>query len=132
LGEDAKETLISSERVIATHLRALLKTDFQLPSIALIQAPIFHSHAFSFFVEIEPEVSIEKLEKCLESEWISVAVTGDEPPSPVQVAGEDRIQIGGMKRDFLNPRGVWFWAASDNLRLAAVNAVAAAERVLLA
>lgn len=132
LGEGAKETLISSERLIGAHLKALLGNEFQMPSIALIQAPIFHSHAFSFFVEIDPSVSIDNLEKCLESEWISVAATSDEPPSPVQVAGQDCIQIGGMKRDFLNPRGVWFWAASDNLRLAAVNAVAAAERLLLA
>jgi hypothetical protein len=35
-----------------------------------------------------------------------------------------------MKRDTLNPRGVWFWAAADNLRMAAANAVAAAERCL--
>jgi aspartate-semialdehyde dehydrogenase len=131
LGEDAKEPLISSERVIANHVRALLRPISPLPSIALIQAPVFHSHAFSFFVEVDVAVPITDLEKCLESDAISVSATDDEPPSPVQVAGNDGIQIGGMKRDFLNPRGIWFWAASDNLRLAAVNAVAAAERYLL-
>jgi aspartate-semialdehyde dehydrogenase len=131
LGEDAKEPLISSERVIANHLRALLKPGSPLPSIALIQAPVFHSHAFSFFVEMDAAVPIAALEKCLESDVISVSGTDTEPPSPVQMAGNDGIQIGGMRRDSLNPRGVWFWAASDNLRLAAVNAVAAAERYLL-
>ena len=89
---------------------------------------MFHSHAFSFFVEVDAAVPIADLEKCLESDAISVSATSDEPPSPVRVAGNDGIQIGGMKRDTLNPRGVWFWAASDNLRIAAVNAVAAAER----
>lgn len=131
LGEDAKETLLASERVIASHIKALLQPGSLLPSIALIQVPVFHSHAFSFFVEVDAIVPIADLEKCLESEAISVIATDDEPPSPVQVAGADGIQIGGMKRDFLNPRGVWFWAASDNLRLAAVNAVMAAERLLL-
>ena len=131
LGEDAKEPLISSERVIASHVRALLGPGSPLPSIALIQAPVFHSHAFSFFVEMDVKVPVTDLEKCLESDVISVSVTDDEPPSPVQMAGNDGIQIGGIRRDFLNPRGVWFWAASDNLRLAAVNAVAAAERHLL-
>jgi aspartate-semialdehyde dehydrogenase len=97
----------------------------------LIQAPVFHSHAFSFFVEVDEATPIADLEKCLESDVISVTATNDEPPSPVQMAGTDGIQIGGMKRDLLNPRGVWFWAASDNLRLAAMNAVAAAERFLL-
>jgi hypothetical protein len=36
-----------------------------------------------------------------------------------------------MKRDFLNPKGFWFWAVSDNLRLSALNAVAAAESIFL-
>jgi aspartate-semialdehyde dehydrogenase len=131
LGEDAKEPLISSERVIANHVRTLSGRGSPLPSIALIQAPTFHSHAFSFFVEMDATVPITELEKCLESDAISVRATDDEPPSPAEVAGSDAIQVGGMRRDLLNPRGVWFWAASDNLRLAALNAVAAAERYLL-
>jgi len=131
LGEDAKEPLISSERVIASHVSALLSPGLPLPSIALIQAPVFHSHAFSFFVEMDVKVPVTDLEKCLESDVISVSVTDDEAPSPVQMAGNDGIRICGIRRDSLNPRGVWFWAASDNLRLAAVNAVAAAERHLL-
>ena len=130
LGEDAKEPLIRSERVIASHVRALLRPGSPLPSIALVQAPVFHSHAFSFFVEMDVKVPIADLEKCLDSDAISVSATGNEPPSQVQMAGNDGIQIGGMRRDSLNPRGVWFWAASDNLRLAALNAVAAAERHL--
>jgi aspartate-semialdehyde dehydrogenase len=94
---------------------------------------VFHSHAFSFFVEVDSAVPIPDLEKCLEAEAKSLTViqTADEPPSPVQVAGTDLVQIGGMKRDFLNPRGVWFWAVSDNLRLAALNAVSAAKSILL-
>lgn len=128
LGEDAKDQLIASERVIADHVKALLRPGSLLPCLALIQAPVFHSHAFSFFVEVDAEVPITELEKCLESDAISVSAADNEPPSPVQVAGTDGIQVGGMKRDLLNPRGVWFWAASDNLRQAAVNAVAAAER----
>jgi len=131
LGEAAKEPLIASERVIANHVRALLGPGSGLPSLALIQAPVFHSHGFSFFVEVDVAVPIADLEKCLESDAVSVSATCDEPPSPVGVAGNDGIRIGGMKRDSLNPRGVWFWAASDNLRLAAVNAVVAAERYSL-
>jgi aspartate-semialdehyde dehydrogenase len=131
LGEDAKEPLINSERVIANHVRALSRLGSPLPSIALIQAPMFHSHAFSFFVEMDATVPITELEKCLESDAISVTATDDEPPSPVDVAGNEGIQVGGMRRDLFNPRGVWFWAASDNLRLAAVNAVTAVEKYFL-
>ena len=68
LGEDAKQPLIDSERVIASHVKALLRPGSPLPSLALIQAPVFHSHAFSFFVEVDAAVPIADLEKCLESD----------------------------------------------------------------
>jgi aspartate-semialdehyde dehydrogenase len=128
-GAEAKEKLLDVEHVIATHLKALLPS-FPLPSVTLIQAPVFHSHAFSFFLDVESSVTIADLEKCLQSEFLTVIETEDEPPSPVQVAGSDFIQIGGMKRDFLRPSGLWFWVVSDNLRLAALNAVSAAETFL--
>jgi hypothetical protein len=102
--------------VIACHIKASLEPGSPMLSIALIQAPIFHSR-FLLLVGVDAAVPIADLEKCLESDAISVSATDDEPPSPVQVAGTDGIQTGGMKRDFLNLRGVWFWAASDNLTL---------------
>jgi aspartate-semialdehyde dehydrogenase len=130
-GAEAKEKLSDVEQIIAQHLRVLLPPDGLLPSITLIQAPVFHSHAFSFFLEVESSITIPDLEKCLESDLLTVIETADEPPSPVQVAGTDFIQVGGMKRDFLRPSGLWFWAVSDNLRLSALNAVSAAEAILL-
>jgi aspartate-semialdehyde dehydrogenase len=129
-GTEAKEKLLDVEQIVASQLRALLAPG-RLPSVTLIQAPVFHSHAFSFFVEVDSAISVPELEKCLETESLTVIQTAEEPPSPVQVAGTDLVQIGGMKRDFLNPQGVWFWAVSDNLRLAALNAVSAASSILL-
>jgi len=131
LGEEAREKLIEIEQVVSTQLRLLLGSTFPLPALTLIQAPIFHAHCFSFLVEVDPEVKIAEVEAFLQSEHLTVTQTADEPPSPVGVAGTDTIQIGGMKRDFLNPNGLWFWAVSDNLRLSAVNAVSAAEAILL-
>jgi aspartate-semialdehyde dehydrogenase len=131
LGEEAKEKLIDIERVVSTQLRVLLGSSFPLPALTLIQAPIFHAHCFSFLVEVDPAIKIADLESFLQSEHLTVTQTADEPPSPVGVAGTDTIQIGGMKRDFLNPNGLWFWAVSDNLRLSAVNAVSAAEAIFL-
>ena len=131
LGEEAKERLIDIEEVVSSQLRILLGNTCPLPALTLIQAPVFHAHCFSFFVEVDQVVKIAELEGLLRSEYLTVTQTTDEPPSPVQVAGTDTIQIGGMKRDFLNPNGLWFWAVSDNLRLSAVNAVSAAEAIFL-
>ncbi len=129
-GAEARERLIESERVVSCHLRALLEPACPQPCVTLIQAPVFHSHGFSFFVEVDPAIPLAELENCLQSGSLAVIPTDDEPPSQVDVAGTDFIQIGGMKRDFLNPRGLWFWAVSDNLRLVALNAVTAAEAIL--
>ena len=74
---------------------------------------------------------VAAVESLLSSENLTVIRTTDEPPSPAQVAGTDTIQIGGIKQDFANSSGLWFWAVSDNLRLAAINAVAAAENIFL-
>jgi aspartate-semialdehyde dehydrogenase len=115
------------EEVISAQLRSLLQDICPLPALTLIQAPVFHAHSFSVFVEIDQKVEVTEVESLLDSRNLTVIQTADEPPSPVQVAGTDTIQIGGIKRDFLNPNGFWLWAVSDNLRLAALNAVAAAE-----
>jgi aspartate-semialdehyde dehydrogenase len=127
LGEEAKEKLIDVEEVISAQVRSLLQDICPLPALTLIQAPVFHAHSFSVFVEIDQKVEVTEVESLLDSRNLTVIQTADEPPSPVQVAGTDTIQIGGIKRDFLNPNGFWLWAVSDNLRLAALNAVAAAE-----
>ena len=131
LGIGAKERLLDVEEEMASQLRVLLKDIGLLPSLTLIQVPVFHSHAFSFCLQVDPSVEMSSLEKALDSAHISVTQTEDEPPTPVQVAGSDVIQIGGMKRDFMNPYSVWFWAVADNLRLMALNAVSAAEYYLL-
>jgi aspartate-semialdehyde dehydrogenase len=130
LGEEAKEKLIDSEEVISVQLKGLLEDSCPLPALTLIQAPIFHSHSFSIFVEIDQSVAVAEVETLLDSENLTVIQAADEPPSPVEAAGLDTILVGGIKRDFLNPGGMWLWVASDNLRLAAIHAVLAAERNL--
>jgi aspartate-semialdehyde dehydrogenase len=102
-----------------------------MPSLTLIQAPVFHSHSFSFFLEIPGVKEITDLEGALDCDSLEVVSSPDEPPSPVQVAGTDRIQLGGMKRDLFCSDGIWLWAAADNLRLSAINAVSALEHFML-
>ena len=131
LGDEASEKLIDVEEIISSQLKTLLEGTCPLPAVTLLQAPIFHSHSFSIFVEMDQAVKVAEVEGLLGSDHLTVIQTADEPPSPVQVSGTDTVQVGGMKRDFLNPKGFWFWAVSDNLRLSALNAVAAAESILL-
>jgi len=131
LGEASKERLFETETIIISELQVLLKGTCPVPALTLIQAPVFHTHSFSFFLELETVPELDQIEDSIRSEFIEVVPAGDEPPSPVQAAGTDLIHLGGLKRDFANPKGIWFWAVADNLRLSALNSVAVAERLIL-
>ena len=76
-------------------------------------------------------IAIDQLESDLTCELLTVSKISNEPPSAIQVDGIDGIHLGGVKRDFLNPNGIWFWAVSDNLRLSVQNAVAVAETIFV-
>ncbi len=130
LGDASIENLQETEKVIVSHLRELLKDRSFLPALTVIQVPVFHSYCFSMFLESDSVPDLDQLESALRSDLIEVIPAGEEPPSPVQAAGTDLIQVGGLKADLTNPRGLWLWAVADNLRLAAINSVAIAEQLV--
>lgn len=129
LGREAHEQLREVEEIICRQLGQLLGQSCPLPSINLLQAPVFHGHAFSIYFELESPAEITRLEEVLISDHIEVSASLEEPPTPVQVAGADKVQVGGLKKDLARAGGFWAWAVSDNLRLSALNAVAAVERI---
>ncbi|MGH7504065.1 MAG: Asd/ArgC dimerization domain-containing protein, partial [Longimicrobiales bacterium] len=60
-----------------------------------------------------------------------VDVVGDDcDPTPLDVAGTDRVRVGRLRRDPDHERVLHFWVVGDNLRKgAATNAVQIAEAV---
>ena len=96
------------------------------PAITLLQAPIFHSHAFSIYLEWEREISGADLAKALAGDHVSVIDISEEAQSNVSAAGQNEIQVG-WKRDLNHPTGMWLFAVADNLKITALNAVACAE-----
>jgi aspartate-semialdehyde dehydrogenase len=100
-----------------------------MPSLRLIQAPVFHGYSFSAWVEFESNPGIEALESGLACEWIDVRGVDSEPPNNVGNAGQGGIAVGGIAEDSANPDACWFWVVADNLRLAAENAVAVAREL---
>ena len=51
-------------------------------------------------------------------------------PSNVSSAGETSLQLAAPHQDTSTPAAWWFWAAADNLRLPAANALKLAEQFL--
>jgi aspartate-semialdehyde dehydrogenase len=134
-GEEAPVALEESELRIERHLATLLALPGDgegapMPSIRLIQAPVFHGYSFSAWVEFDGSPEVEFLESSLAFESIEVRGRDFEPPTNVGQAGQSGIAVGAIAPDRNSPDACWFWLVADNLRLAAENAVAVARELL--
>jgi aspartate-semialdehyde dehydrogenase len=126
-GEEALEPLEGIEQRVERHLASLLTAwpGIPMPSLRVIQAPVFHGHSMSAWLEFEENPGAAALATVLAESGLDVRP--DEPPSNVGMAGQSGLSVGGIAVDHNQPRASWFWLASDNLRLAAENAVAVAK-----
>ena len=134
-GEEAPIPLETSELRIERHLATLLAlpgegADAPMPSLRLIQAPVFHGYSVSAWVEFENNPGIEAIESALVAGPIEVRGAEFEPPTNVGQAGQSGIAVGAITPDRNNPDAVWFWVVTDNLRLSAENAVAVAREMV--
>ncbi len=129
-GEEALEPLESIEQRVEKHLASLLTAwpGVPMPSLRVIQAPVFHGHSISAWVEFEENPGADALAKILSESGLDVRT--EEPPSNVGMSGQSGLSVGAIAVDHNQPRASWFWLASDNLRLAAENAVAVAKETL--
>jgi len=127
-GEGITPTLASVEDRIGRHFRALVGEGVTVPSLMLIQAPVFHGHAFSVYLELESPMSVGHLEAALAGDHIQV-LRAEETPSNVNVAGSTDVQVS-VRVDAQHPNGFWLWATSDNLRIMATLAVECAEQMV--
>ncbi len=131
-GVEAQENLEQVEVRIERHLATLLSLREQawIPSLRLIQAPVFHGYSMSVWVELDSPATVSELSGALADEKIQLSRSGEEPPTNVSTVGLNGIAAGNIRADRNSPRSFWFWLAADNLRLTARNAVLLAERRL--
>ena len=134
-GEGAKVSLEETELRIERHLASLLALPGEgagvpMPSLRLIQAPVFHGYSFGAWVEFESNPGMEILESGLVAGSIEVRGSEFEAPTNVGQAGQGGIAVGAISSDRNQPEACWFWVAADNLRLTAENGVAVARRLV--
>ncbi|HVJ08047.1 MAG TPA: Asd/ArgC dimerization domain-containing protein [Acidisarcina sp.] len=126
LGEAARVSLIASEAEIRRHYALL--SGGRLPQVAmqLIHVPVFHGHTFSIAVEMEQSVSLEDVEAALSGEHVDVVLGDVDAPSNLSTAGQEDIMVRLRGDEGQKMQRFWIWAAVDNLKFAAANAVACA------
>jgi aspartate-semialdehyde dehydrogenase len=122
-GSDAPQSLEEIELKIDRHLASLLAASgAPMPSLRLIQAPVFHGYSVSVWVEFEENPGMNRIFQALGSGNIDVRTKDHEPATNVGVAGQGGITVGSIAQDRNQPRAWWLWLVADNLQIAAENA----------
>jgi aspartate-semialdehyde dehydrogenase len=127
-GAQSVPALTTVERRVLKHYQRIVGKDAPLPSLLVLQAPIFHGHAFTLHLEMESVAEIESISKALTGEHVTITGLAEESPSNVNAAGQGDVLVS-IQPDPNLLTGLWLWAAADNLRIAAATAVECAENM---
>lgn len=128
-GEQSRPTLEAVEQRIVRHYRRIAGDDLPVPSMMLVQAPIFHGHVFSIYIELASAVGEDDLAQALAGDHIVIARVAADSPSNVSAAGQEQVMVA-VRRDAQHENGFWLWAAADNFRVAALTAVECAASLV--
>jgi aspartate-semialdehyde dehydrogenase len=127
-GQQSEQSLAAVERRVLKHYKRIAGKDAPLPSLLVVQAPIFHGYAFSLHVEMEKPVEIDAVSKALAGEHVTITGLAEECPSNVNAAGQGDVLVS-IQPDASLANGLWLWASADNLRIGAATAVECAENM---
>ena len=127
LGESATASLNAVEARVRRHYAALSVGHWPALALQVIHAPVFHGHTFSIAIELERPVELSALEDALGGDHVDLVLEDTDSPSNLAATGQNDILVRlRPEQDTRNSSKVsrlWLWAASDNLRLNAQNAV---------
>jgi aspartate-semialdehyde dehydrogenase len=131
LGEAAKVSFAEVEARVRRHYAALSAGRWPALGLQVAHAPVFHGHTFSIAIELDHPVEIAALEEALSGGHVDLVLEDTDSPSNLAATGQSDVlvrlrpehdPVHGARNASLVSR-FWLWAASDNLRLQAQNAV---------
>ena len=128
LGESATLSLSAVEARVRRHYDALSGGRWPALALQVIQAPVFHGQTFSIAVELERPTEISALEEALSGDHVDLVLEDTDSPSNLAATGQNDVLVRlrpelGSSRNTNETSRLWLWAACDNLRLNAHNAV---------
>jgi len=99
-------------------------------SATTVRVPVFYGHSEAISVKLnrplEPESAMELLRKAK-----GVVLVEEGYPTPIDVAGRDKVFVGRIRKDLVFEPGLSMWVVADNIRKgAATNAVQIAELLI--
>ncbi|HWB32644.1 MAG TPA: Asd/ArgC dimerization domain-containing protein [Acidobacteriaceae bacterium] len=129
LGESAKVSLDAIQSRISGEYLALAGPAAPELAIQVAQVPVFHSYALSVLIELSDEVNLLHVEAALRGGQIDVPGAGAETPTNIAASGQAQVlvRVNRAATDAAQPANrFWLWMTADNLKLAALNAIACA------
>jgi aspartate-semialdehyde dehydrogenase len=128
-GNSSKQRLQSSLEILRREVRSCLLKETQTPALQLLHAPVYYGTTVTACAILDPAADPSVITKACASVGFSITAD-DAAPSNISSAGETSLQLSAPQRDPSNSGTWWFWAAADNLRVPAGNAVKLAEKLL--
>jgi aspartate-semialdehyde dehydrogenase len=127
MGESSAISLGAVEARIRRHYEALSAARWPALTLQVVHAPVFHGLTFSIIVDLERPVEIAALEDALSGEHVDLVLEDTDSPSNLAATGQNdvlvRMRPEPLARNSSETARLWLWAAADNLRLHAQNAL---------
>jgi aspartate-semialdehyde dehydrogenase len=124
-GEAASAAIKASEHRIRAHYAKLNSAHLPPLVLQLSHAPAFHGYIASILLEFSAPAGAAEIAAALASDHIEVVDEDGDSPSNLSAAGQEGllVRIHPEEKDLTR---CWLWVAADNLKLAALNAIACA------
>lgn len=113
--------------------RKIMHSDMSV-SATTVRVPVYRAHSEVVWTETEKELSVEDVRtKMMSAEGL---VVEDDPgtskyPMPLYAAGQDKVFVGRLRKDYTINNGLTFWCVGDQIKKgAALNAVQIAEYMI--
>ncbi|MBD5349508.1 MAG: aspartate-semialdehyde dehydrogenase [Bacteroides sp.] len=103
-------------------------------SATCVRVPVMRAHSEALWVETERPLELSEVRSAFEAAEGLVVV--DAPaekkyPMPLDVAGQDPVFVGRLRKDLTNENGLSFWIVGDQIKKgAALNAVQIAQYII--
>jgi aspartate-semialdehyde dehydrogenase len=131
LGDASKVKLGAAKQRIADHYALLSAGKAPELDLQLIQAPVFHGYVASLMVELQLPATVEQVELAVHGEHVDLVGAESDQPSNLSAAGQADILMRIRTASTVDGPcdRFWLWMAADNLKLAALNAIACANEL---
>jgi aspartate-semialdehyde dehydrogenase len=134
LGAEGRIDLAKIADTIRSHYAKITPAVTAPLALQVVQVPVFHGYALSIAVEFAEAVTVQSVVRAFSGSHLHIVSDVSAFPGNVQAVEGDDVQVlvqpvwesGETSSSKEATRRFWLWAVADNLKFAALNAIACA------